>query len=392
MGDKKRRAQDNVKARGQAKKSSKDEFFKVDNIKGNSNIDKLYYKKSDTGQFNTLLSLKVDYSAEDRPRSPMNIQVGRDLFRMGICCLEIERAGRYKWILSFPSRDAANDACRNKYLESSKYNMEIPWYFVFRRIVLLGIPLDISAEEINSEFIRCNNRIGIDGPRTMRLQRRNKFSNEPKFVDSTAIRMVVRTNRIPEYIFLWNQKVSVTAFTPGIRCCSNCGQLNHSTKFCKNEAKCLLCGEDEHLTSKCSGKASCLNCKGEHKTLSQECSEIIIKKQINNLMAVDNISYNKARMLVKKEQSAFHNQIKNDRRFPQLNRLQTPISKEACSLVTSSLSFAEVTIVKTKDKVNEEDKTILAQIEKIIIECPDRSILLKRIWKACNLHGSVGNQ
>lgn len=220
--------------------------------------------------------------------------------------------------------------------------------------------------------------------------------------------MVIRSSNIPEFVYLWNQRVKVAAaFIPGIRRCVNCGQLNHSTKFCQNNAKCLNCGEDRHPNNESySKKPSCINCKREHKTLSLECSEINMKKQINRIMAIDNISYNKARDMkrVYEERRVFHSHMGQNKipsidnnNFPRLRGLgaREPRSVESVptkfrgSSLSSDKSFAEVAANSSKARLNEDDKELLLQIENAIINSSDTSLLLKRIIKACNLHKSV---
>lgn len=91
----------------------------------------------------------------------------------------------------------------------------------------------------------------------------------------------------------------MTPYIPAIRQCFNCGQLNHSTKFCKNNPKCLTCSQAWHQDgSSCSGITNCINCGGNHRSLSKECPEIIIKKRTTELMATQNMDFNTAKRLV----------------------------------------------------------------------------------------------
>lgn len=73
----------------------------------------------------------------------------------------------------------------------------------------------------------------------------------------------------------------------------NCGRLNNSTKFCTNSTKCLACGSDKHNEANLYLNALyCINCKGNHRSLSRECSEIIVKKKTTKLMTLQNVNYN----------------------------------------------------------------------------------------------------
>ncbi|KMQ83094.1 nucleic-acid-binding protein from mobile element jockey [Lasius niger] len=91
----------------------------------------------------------------------------------------------------------------------------------------------------------------------------------------------------------------MTPYIPNIRQCFNCGQLNHVTKFCRNNAKCLVCGLDKHSDdNSCSNKMNCINCGGNHRTLSKNCPDIIIKRKTAELMATQNMDYNNVKKLI----------------------------------------------------------------------------------------------
>lgn len=154
---------------------------------------KNYYKKSDSGPFRAILSLKQIHNEQgERMRPPINLEVCRDLYRMGIVSSKNERCSRYKWEISFPSREAANDALNNKYLKNSKYVIDISWYFVYRRVVLFGIPSDIPRQEINDEILRSNKKLSIDEERTFRFQKRIQGNNGTTLADSSSVRITIR--------------------------------------------------------------------------------------------------------------------------------------------------------------------------------------------------------
>lgn len=79
---------------------------------------------------------------------PMEIEVSRALLNMGINFSFLERISRGKWCITCPNKEAANNAISNKYVLESKYNVNIPWYMVYRKVVIKDIPGNFSNEDI----------------------------------------------------------------------------------------------------------------------------------------------------------------------------------------------------------------------------------------------------
>lgn len=79
-------------------------------------------------------------------KSPMDIEVSRSLLNMGINFSLLERISRFKWQITFESKDSANNAINNKYVQKSNYSIDIPKYMLYRKVVVKGIPANISKE------------------------------------------------------------------------------------------------------------------------------------------------------------------------------------------------------------------------------------------------------
>lgn len=259
----------------------------------------LTYIKSDLGPYKAVISLKPTDNVDSVVKIPMDVEVSRSLIKCGVRFSLIERISRNKWYITFVNKMDANDAISNKFIPKSRFIINIPWFLVFRKVVIKGVPLDVTNEELWNELKESNANLTFDKDDIYRLKARSFVEGETKYVDSTSVKLSLRAASVPSNVLLWRTRLEMSPYVPNIRQCFNCGQLNHSTKFCKNAAKCLACGQDRHEDGNpCSNILCCINCKGCHRSLSRECPEIIIKRKTTELMATQNIDYNSARKIV----------------------------------------------------------------------------------------------
>ncbi|EZA55671.1 hypothetical protein X777_04180 [Ooceraea biroi] len=271
-----------------------------DKTKGERKADSsppIRYIKSDSGPFRTILTFQP--TEEDGKRSPpLDMEIARTLTRMGVVFNLVERIGRLKWIIFFKNCSDANNACNNLFVKESRYSIHIPWYFVYRKIVIKGVSTDVTSEECWEELSGSNKEYKFRKDDILRMRRRKEVNGEVTFVDTTSIRVNIRSASSPSYVYMWRTKLPAVAFIPNIRQCFNCGQLDHSTNFCKHSAKCLMCGEDKHENStRCTRIPKCVNCSGKYPSLARECPEVITKRRTTELMASQNIDFNTRRLV-----------------------------------------------------------------------------------------------
>lgn len=271
-----------------------------DSSQGGKNQSGISYIKSDSGPYKGIINMMVE-DKNNPPKPPMDMEISRKFIKMGIKFMVIDRTGRYRWEITFADKSAANNALNNPYIRKAGFTISIPWYLVYRKIVIKGIPTDITEGEIWEELKESNPNMVFDKEGIYRLKTRTYQDGEIQYVDSTTVRLNIRSTSIPSHIILWKTRSKVTPYIPNIRQCFKCGQLSHATKFCTNMAKCLTCSREIHEGAACSFPIRCINCEGSHKALSKECPEVIIKKRTTTLMATENIDYNVARKIVAQE-------------------------------------------------------------------------------------------
>lgn len=255
------------------------------------------FESKDKGPFQILLSIRKNHD-ESENKSILDITVARNLAKKyNIRFDNMEKRGKNKWMLFFRSRDQANNTLSNPLLDDSPYQVEVPWYIVFRRFVISGIPTDISDEELLLELKEQNPDTQFT--EIMRFRKSTFSEGKSNYVPLTTIKITIRSTTIPSTVYLWNTIKKTRVFIPNTRQCLKCGQLTHSAKFCKNKDKCLTCGQeyDEHHEI-CSLPAKCINCNGNHPSLDKSCPELINKQKITKLMAINNINFNEAKNIL----------------------------------------------------------------------------------------------
>lgn len=281
------------------------------------------YNKNDAGPFRAIVSLKVQ--DKDR-RPPLDMEVMKSLIKMGVNFSLLERTGRFKWSITFLNSSDANNAITNRFVQESNYLIEVPWYMVYRKVVIRGISTDVTNEEIWEKLKVSNTMLTFDKEDIFRLKVKSYVNGVANYVDSTSVRLSLRSSFIPASVFMWRTRMPLAPYIPSIRQCHNCGQMSHSTKFCKNNAKCLTCGLDSHNDgSVCSNVRNCINCGGNHPSLFRDCPEIIVKKKTTELMATQNMDYNSAKRIVTQGFPGTALRNSNGNGHPQPNNVEFPI-------------------------------------------------------------------
>lgn len=345
----------------------------------------LKYIKSDPGPYKVMISLKSTQSQGESMKPPPVVEISRFLVKCGVRFSLVENISRYKWIASFNNKNDANNTLDNKFIAESKYSVTIPWYMLFRKVIIRGVPTDVSEEELWTELRASNPGLIFDKEDIYRMKRKSLVNGEAQYINSTSVKMSLRSPSIPGHVVAWKTRLEVSPFIPLIRQCFGCGQLNHLTKHCTNSPKCLTCGQEKHNDQNtCSNAPRCINCGGNHRSLAKECPEIIIKKRITETMALENIDYNAAKRFILKGSLVTHSTFgakppsaipppRNSGSFPSLPSGPDSVGKHPLAPVrilsgsSPGNSFASVT-------ASSPPRSIINKITEALAKLPEKTI------------------
>ncbi|XP_071634355.1 uncharacterized protein [Temnothorax longispinosus] len=99
-------------------------------------------------------------------------------------------------------------------------------------------------------------------------------------------------------IFQQGVNLRVRPFIPQTKQCFNCFKFGHTKVACKSDTRCIVCGDKSHGNAQCEKTMRCFNCHGPHKSTFRGCPVYEKNKNINKVMAFNNISFYSARRLV----------------------------------------------------------------------------------------------
>ncbi|KAL1456346.1 hypothetical protein WDU94_001083 [Cyamophila willieti] len=77
--------------------------------------------------------------------------------------------------------------------------------------------------------------------------------------------------------------------------CYKCLRYRHLSTTCKGYARCAKCGAHKENNHKCAlPTLKCANCKGEHEAMDANCPVHLFHKDVNKIMADQNVDYKSA--------------------------------------------------------------------------------------------------
>lgn len=98
------------------------------------------YIKSDSGPYKVIVALKSTNTQGESTKPPSVVEVSSFLVKCGIRFSLLENISRYKWVAIFDNKNNANKTLDNKYILESKYSVMIPWYMLYRKMIIKGMP------------------------------------------------------------------------------------------------------------------------------------------------------------------------------------------------------------------------------------------------------------
>jgi len=337
---------------------------------GDKDSTKLYYDKRDKGPF----LIFIRKLADKKTSSALSvIKISRLLYKANIRYKEIIPHSWNTWRVTCDSRDEANAAIKNRFLDELGLICFIPRYMVYRKGVIKQVDLDIPLIELRDIIKLENPAIRINN--LFRLKRKD-FETK-KWVDSESICLEFRGQELPPSVSVWKCRLRITPYIPPVRRCYNCGKFGHLSKGCSvKEAVCLNCGVNHAMKEdkSCDSSPKCINCSEDHHTLNGKCLALKNQQEVNRIMAVDNVSYLEAKRSFEQIQGTSGSlALKDLSNFPRLKRLQS--------------SFADK--IKNTAKGSSPQLVAMEEVFCKINTAPDQDQLLKRILHTIKLHLEV---
>jgi len=152
-----------------------------------------------------------------------------------------------------------------------------------RKGVIVGVPDDVSNEELTSE---------TKAQRAIRLTK----ADGPRRVQTSAVLLIFAGQKLPETVTLGYRRYKVRQYNPPPTRCFKCQAYGHTSKFCRSSATCPRCG-GRHDYEQCrtkTGEPKCANCKQAHSTAYKGCPAYKRAVRITQKAASEGMTYAEA--------------------------------------------------------------------------------------------------
>lgn len=261
---------------------------------GKAEVVSDFYSEDNQGPF----GVWVKKSSDDNNGLSAYV-VGSILFKEYRSIQSIKNKNKFKVEVIFKKKEEANHFLANKSGLQQKNNIEsfVPGFRKSRKGIIKNIPVELDKDQI---------LMGIESDAVVldikRLNRRNykAVGENDKWIPSQSVMVVFSGQTLPREISIYKVKTEVNPFVSNPMQCYNCFAFGHTAKTCKNVKSCIMCGEDDHPDKPCSTTdiPRCKNCKENHKSNDYNCPLYLKQKEINVLMAFDNMTFFEAKKIV----------------------------------------------------------------------------------------------
>lgn len=245
---------------------------------------------------------------------------------------DLRYLGRNKIVAFFNSYIKANLFVGDERLKEKGYKAYVPRHLISVRGVLVGIPTDITEEEIMMEIeSECQ---------VIDVYRLNRFV-DGRARPSNRVSVTFRASRLPEKVKLFCCTNRVRPYIQRVLFCGKCHRFNHKTENCKGRRRCSRCSEihdeDDDNYTVCKNPTKCFYCKSSHSTTDKNCPEREKQERIKGLMAKRNLTYIEAREMLK----------------PRLDSNMYDLLADAAEYPTPAETFAKMTAGKYTKKTTQ---------------------------------------
>lgn len=255
----------------------------------------LKYSSTDLGPFIIIIESKSTKNIGNI--HPMNL--GKKLASMNIKGIkDICKKGKRRISIEFDNPDRANlFLVDNPFNNDSDMDVFIPSRMVSSKGVIRNVGSEITTDDI------LNSAVSIVKILDARPLNRRVFENGTvTYVPSTTWLLTFQGKNLPDKIALWGCIRNVNLYIGPVVQCHNCLRYGHTKPNChSNNKRCRNCGGN-HDEGVCPNKLNpkCVFCSGDHVSTDRSCPEHNRQRQINKIIALENISYFEAVKMVPK--------------------------------------------------------------------------------------------
>ena len=164
-----------------------------------------------------------------------------------------------------------------------------------------GVIKHIGFETTNEEVMEALNlrpeQKDITAQRIMKGKRTD-------LIPTLCMKLTFPTAKIPEYVYLTNQRFIVHPYIDTPYQCYNCQGFRHGAKDCKGKPKCVRCAGD-HISADCPRtedlEIKCINCGLNHAASYGGCLRMKREKQVERTKAHQGVTYSEALRIMKNQ-------------------------------------------------------------------------------------------
>jgi hypothetical protein len=184
------------------------------------------------------------------------------------------------------SREASDAVLGLRQLCGCPVEVSPHWSFNSRRGVfwsrdLLGETEDDLLTELAS--------VGV--VKAKRITRKSDGADEP----TPSVILTFDRMELPSSVRVGFLSVRVRPYVPNPLICYRCFRYGHTKARCRGKAICAKCGGADHTDDRQCEKAShCRSCGGDHSALSRDCPVWLQEREVQRVVAADNVPFSEA--------------------------------------------------------------------------------------------------
>ncbi|CAK9813769.1 hypothetical protein ANTPLA_LOCUS7970 [Anthophora plagiata] len=173
-------------------------------------------------------------------------------------------------------------------LQNAGISAFVPRQKVEKKGLLRGISKEISMEElVELSSSPCK----ITYAKRMNRRHVNPDTKESSWIPSETVLLTFEGSIIPEKIQVFGLLIkNIEPYIERVRTCHNCGGYGHTATKCRRPPICLKCGQENKEEHNCTPSECCLHCRGNHQTFHPECQTITFNKEVNKILAYNDVS------------------------------------------------------------------------------------------------------